>query len=406
MIGRAKILLGLITSLGVGASLAFAQSTSTTPNSGPSVTNPETPGGEAVALSPFVVNSSNDTGYVTNQSLSGSRFSQNLYDTPASISVITAAMMKDMGAFNLQEAMAWSVNSIASDVGDTSSSDATGFSDAERRNITVNIRGIQTTVARNFFKWSINSDAYNVERIDTSRGPNALLAGASSLAGLSNITTKQAIFRNQATVGAAIQSVGGLRGTIDINQVLIKNKLALRVNAFKEDIDTWRDYGNVKNQAVSLAGTWKVNDSFTIRFEGEKGNSESVLPKTAIRDFTDSWDHFTLATSTVGTAAQRTAANNAVGVAAETATTSYIDIFRPDLGAVNWGGKVITTGDGAYLKTFCHCRSEHRSNPHSGPPRCSRLSGQQCSQFFPLRFGISELEIWQPADGSLGRGTL
>ncbi|MDQ8179550.1 TonB-dependent receptor [Pelagicoccus sp. SDUM812005] len=310
-------------------------------------------GEDVFELSPFVVDGSGDSGYVTTQSLSGSRFSQNLSDIPANISVMTAEMMEDLGAFDMQEAMDWSVNSTASDVGDSTSSDATGIADGERRNLTIDIRGIQSTAARNFFKWSINSDKFNVGRIDTSRGPNALLFGASSLAGLNNITTKQAIFSDLNKVSTSFASEGGGRAAIDINRVLLEDKLALRFNAFYQDIDTWRDYGNSTKDGFALAGTWKVMDGFTVRFEGEKGYSETISPKTAIRDSTNNWDHYTLAAATTGTNAQKNAANAAAGVALEgTNAAPYIDVNRPDAGAVSWGGKLISAGSNSFLKPF------------------------------------------------------
>lgn len=336
--------LASLTCFGLGSTALYAQN--------------EAAGEEVFELSPFVVDGSEDEGYVTNQSLSGSRFSQNLNDIPANISVITAEMMEDLGAFDVQDAMAWSVNSEVSGVGETTSSDATGITDLERRNLTINIRGIQSTTARNFFKWSINSDGYNVGRIDTSRGPNALLFGASSLAGLNNITTKQALFKDSNKVSSSFSSSGGGRVALDLNKVLLEDKLALRFNTFYHDMDSWRDYGNSKKDGFALAGTWKVDDTFTVRFEGEKGTTENVAPKSAIRDYTNNWDHLTteVAVANPNTRPNRiaaNAANAAAGVAAIAANYApIIDINNLDAGAVSWAGQTISTGNGAFLKPF------------------------------------------------------
>lgn len=314
-------------------------------------------GEEVFELSPFTVDGSEDEGYVTNQSLSGSRFSQNMNDIPSNISVITSEMMEDLGAFDMQDAMAWSVNSEVSGVGDTTSSDATGITDLERRNITVNIRGIASTSARNFFKWSINSDRYNVGRIDTSRGPNALLFGASSLAGLNNITTKQAIFDDLNKVSTSFSSNGGGRAALDINRVLLEDKLALRLNTFYHDMDTWRDYGNSQKDGIALAGTWKVDDSFTVRFEGETGSTTNIAPKSAVRDKTNGWDHYTTSfVPVVGNGAAKRAAralNAAAGVAQIGANASpYIDISNLEAGPISWAGQITSTGSNSFLKPY------------------------------------------------------
>lgn len=308
---------------------------------------------EVLVLNPFVVDATNDSGYVTNESLSGSRFSQNLNDIPSNISVMTAEMIQDLGAFDIQEAMDWSVNALASGVGDSSSSEATGISDVERRNTTINIRGLGVSKSRNFFTWDINSDSFNVERIDTSRGPNALLFGASSLAGLANITTKQANFRDFNRVSLAYDSTGGLgRATLDVNRELIKNKLAVRLNLFTQDVDQWREYGNTKKKGAALAATWKLPAGFTLRFDSEIGDSDIISPKSAIRDQTDNWNHYTITAATTGSNAVKNAANAAAGIAVEASNVLTIDSYRPQDGPINWGGAVRSTGTNAYLQVF------------------------------------------------------
>jgi len=65
----------------------------------------ETPREEIVVLSPFVVNSSKDVGYVATNTLAGSRLNTPLADTPASISGFTPEFLADIDAGNVLKAL-------------------------------------------------------------------------------------------------------------------------------------------------------------------------------------------------------------------------------------------------------------------------------------------------------------
>src|ERR1041384_5114309 len=63
-----------------------------------------------VELSPFVVSSDQDVGYLAGNTLAGSRLNTALKDTAASISIFTPEFIKDVGAFTLAEVMAYAGN--------------------------------------------------------------------------------------------------------------------------------------------------------------------------------------------------------------------------------------------------------------------------------------------------------
>ena len=69
-----------------------------------------TSAGEVVELSPFVVNTDQDVGYLATNSLAGSRLNQSLKDTASAISVFTPEFLSDIGALNLTDAVAYAVN--------------------------------------------------------------------------------------------------------------------------------------------------------------------------------------------------------------------------------------------------------------------------------------------------------
>jgi len=61
-------------------------------------------------MSPFVVQTDQDAGYVAMNTLAGSRLNTSLKDTAASISVFTSEFMSDIGAFELSEVVRYAVN--------------------------------------------------------------------------------------------------------------------------------------------------------------------------------------------------------------------------------------------------------------------------------------------------------
>jgi len=151
----------------------------------------ETPREEIVVLSPFVVNSSKDVGYVATNTLAGSRLNTPLADTPASISVFTPEFLADIDAGNVLKALEYSVNF---------QEDRTnaGGNPQQENDLNVQARGFAgggfRQASRNYFTWFLNGDSYNTESITFSRGPNSILFGLGDSGGMVNTTTMQTRF--------------------------------------------------------------------------------------------------------------------------------------------------------------------------------------------------------------------
>src|SRR5690606_34381617 len=116
-----------------------------------------------------------------------------LKDTAASISVLTSEFMQDIGATSLADAMKWSTNSQL-DMGDTLglASNADAANEPFTTFASFRVRGLPTTVTRNYFPWSMPTDIYNVDRVEEARGPNSILFGIGSAGGIVNVATKRA----------------------------------------------------------------------------------------------------------------------------------------------------------------------------------------------------------------------
>ncbi len=253
---RAQVILtaGCLTCLsGFGAQPAAG--TGATPGSaGPT---PE----QTVELSPFIVNTDRDTGFVASSALAGGRLATELRDTPAAYSVITRDFIDALGIVDLQEAAEWSTGSAS--IPDTGTANFFTFSTYYQT------RGVRAgTQQRNFFPQYGDHDTFDIERFDFGRGPNSILFGNGTLGGTSSSTTKRArTDRNFQNVQFNVSSWSTYRATVDVNQPISK-QLAVRTAAVWGDGDGWRQKDFNKRKGAFLTTTYRPFRNTEIRVEG------------------------------------------------------------------------------------------------------------------------------------------
>ena len=285
-------------------------------------TNPSASAGEVVQLAPFEVNTAKDAGYVASSSLAGSRLNTQLRDAPASISVLTAEFLADIGATDMEEAMLYA-NNVQKNVSDEVSGVANGNSAVEFF-ANYRVRGIKANTARNYYTWSIPTDLYNAERIDQARGPNAILFGIGSAGGVINTSTKNARTERDAyELATAFSSHDSKRGTIDLNKVPIRDVLAVRFNAVYDSSHTFRLFTPSRKQMADLAATWRPFPKTTVRAQYEAGIVDQIRTRPwGLVDVVSTWE-------AAGRPVTATlAANAALGIgrlAAGNARVTYIE---------------------------------------------------------------------------------
>ena len=140
--------------------------------------------------------------------------------------------------------------------------------------------------ARDYFITDIPWDSFNVDRIDILRGPNSILYGLGSPAGIVNGTTRNAEFDNRGEITARTGSWGSARGTLDINQQLIDNVLAIRVDGMWDDAKYEQQpaFQNQKRIYAALRFDPQLfkNKSFhtSIKMKLEHGDINADRPRT------------------------------------------------------------------------------------------------------------------------------
>jgi len=244
---------------------------------------------DVIVLSPFVVESSQDVGYLAQSSLSGSRLNSSLKDTGAAISVMTEEFLSDIGATNMKDVILFANNSVP-EYGD-SAPNYNGNPMVGNNEWQLRIRGLNASYARNYFETQTPTDFYNVSRIDQSRGPNSILFGFGAAGGIINTTTKQAsLVPIDSEIGLTIGSWDHTRETIDTNVILADGEAAFRVNAMNEEGNSWRDYEYFQSKRIHLAGTYKIGKKSTVRAEFENGHIEDSVARTwLLIDQTYAW---------------------------------------------------------------------------------------------------------------------
>lgn len=252
-----------LSSLIATSSIGFAQSDSTSDE-------------DVYELSPFEVNTSADVGYLANNTLAGSRLNTDLMKTPATISVFNQEFLNDLAALNTEDVLNYAVN--ASRDFDTDTGAFVTGNNLFDADLSIRIRGHGGGgLTRNFFVWGVNADNYNVERIDSSRGPNSILFGIASPGGIFNTSTKRAqLMKDMTNAVVQIDENGSIRATGDVNRV-INDQFAIRINVLGENGKTWRNTEKNDKRFVHIAGTYAFNEKVRLHAEFETGTRDMIF---------------------------------------------------------------------------------------------------------------------------------
>ena len=233
---------------------------------------------EVIELSPFSVSAEEDNGYAAVNTLAGTRLKTDLKDLAGAIQVVTEQFMEDTGVTSSEDLFLYTTNTEASGPDGNY-----GGGGAERRNPEqARVRGLSNPDrTRGYFLTNIGFDSYNTDRVAIAKGPNALLFGLGSPAGIVNNNLKQAKFQDANRVQFRYGSFGAHRETIAINKVLIEDTLAVRLiglnnqNKFKQKPayeDETRIYG---------ALNWSITDSTSLKANFEQGSKDATRPNTS-----------------------------------------------------------------------------------------------------------------------------
>jgi catecholate siderophore receptor len=204
-----------------------------------------------------------------------------LVNIPQSLSVLTKDFIRDQGFQGLTDVTRY-VPGVAVHQGEGNRDELV-------------IRGVDSSA--NFFVNGFRDDVqyfrdlYNAQSVEVLKGPSALTFGRGAGGGLLNRTLKDADGTRIYNASVQTGSWNDRRFTLDAGQAVNEN-VAVRINAFYEGTDTFRDFGRIERYGINPTVTLKPDDNTKIKLSYEyfhdertsdRGNPSQALPGGATR---------------------------------------------------------------------------------------------------------------------------
>jgi hypothetical protein len=204
-------------------------------------------------LTPFEVNSTKDQGYFAANTLAGTRLNNNIADLPSSVTVVTKQQLEDTSSQNINDVFRYEANTQGASTftpttgtsasradvvdGGAGSAGTQSFPGTSGYNSALDtgnrVRGLAAAdlEVNNFFSlYRIPFDSYDLDALEIERGPNSIIFGTGSPAGIVNSDTTQAtVDRLSGSASYQIGSWGKERETFGLNIPVIKDTLGLYV---------------------------------------------------------------------------------------------------------------------------------------------------------------------------------
>lgn len=229
-----------------------------------------------VVLNPFLVSTSQDSGYRKLSSVTSSRIGVSLYAAPQAIEIIPVELLDDMGMSSIRDAFSYS-SSITSSPNEVNQAGS------------YTLRGFDTPQYINGVLLAANTDGPgytsidNVERIEIAKGPTGLFYGNSSPNGVVNTITKKPELINQSTVKVSAGNYGQEKAVVD-TQSLVSEKYGLGfrvIGSASKDKDSY----DLKESYSMIAGSVLFRPNSVIQITGEFDTTKFVQPYTGVSNW-------------------------------------------------------------------------------------------------------------------------
>lgn len=251
--------------------------------------------GDVVELSPFVV-TENNSGYKAFNTMSGTRLNSKLEDLASSISVVTKQQMLDTAAVDINDIFSneSSTEGIYQYTDFTIDRGFTVDNVAQTPETSNRIRGVgSANLSRGGFNTSrqVPVDTYNLDSVEISRGPNTNIFGLGGSAGTVNLITGRAnLTKDVSSISFRGDNRDSYRTTIDLNRVLIKDRLAFRVAGLYDHTEFERKPSLDKTNRLTASLSARPFKNTTVRASYESyHNWASRANSTTPRDTITEW---------------------------------------------------------------------------------------------------------------------
>lgn len=197
-------------------------------------------------------------GYYQNSTSVATKTNTPLLNIPQSINVLTKDFIQDQSTHSVTDLTRY-VPGVAVHQGEGNRDELI-------------IRGVDSSA--NFYVNGFRDDVqyfrdlYNAQSVEILKGPSALTFGRGSGGGLLNRTLKEADGTRVYEASAQTGSYNDRHFTLDAGQAINEN-VAVRLNAFYEGSDTFRDYGHLERYGFNPTVTLQPTDNTRIKLSYE-----------------------------------------------------------------------------------------------------------------------------------------
>jgi iron complex outermembrane recepter protein len=177
----------------------------------PAATNTTAPAAddETIMLSPFEIKETADRGYVSSESMTGSRVAVKIIDLPYTVNVLTSEFFEDFGMLELGDNLTQVGNFTGLDIGG-------GF----------NLRGFSSSSQlRDGFYRLGRYGSSNIDRMEIIKGSNAAIYGRTSPGGMINMISKQPKSKESQKLTLTYGDYDTRRGVLEATGPLFKSSL-------------------------------------------------------------------------------------------------------------------------------------------------------------------------------------
>lgn len=251
---------------------------------------------DVLVLSPFEV-VADTKGYFASRTMSGTRMNSKIEDLGQSITVMSKEQMADFAMLNINDVFDYMASTEGANTYSNFTTDRTG---AVVDNVSLNPNGANRVRGLGSVNTAFNNiettnrvpvDPLWMDSLELSRGPNANIFGLGNAAGTVNQTPATAnISRDFTKLQLRGDSYGGWRTSLDVNRVLLKNKLAIRASLAKQHTGFIRKPAGEDEIRKSMQVKVQPFKNTTVALSWYNYRNASVRPNfTTPRDYYTGW---------------------------------------------------------------------------------------------------------------------
>jgi outer membrane receptor protein involved in Fe transport len=217
---------------------------------------------DIITLRDFVIDTTQEYGYRATTSMTASRISTNIIDTPMNIVVMTGEFIDDLNYDNAQEAARYMSGVFADE---RVSTHGQGIVYVRSFRTPHHLNGVASFTASNF-----NA----VDRVEVIKGPVGIFYGKGSPGGIYNIVTKKPEFINGGTFDYTYGSYEFHRFQVDLQGVVesSNNTIAYRIVSSYLNRKDWMEYENAEDSYLTASVRYNPNSKIDMVAEFEWAN--------------------------------------------------------------------------------------------------------------------------------------